>query len=233
MATIPTYMTKKGTLTAGHGIIRTGIAASEIPFGAFVSRAADGTIQAIPFPGTPTYDYLGVAVNDMKQQKPYDGFYAAGKIVPYVTTGTANAWLLGGQTIDTSNFVRLQFAAAALGAGTEPLGVVVPETTPATKTLYSVGRVVDMADSGDAAYDQTITSYTGDVVTFASATVKGYLDLVDGDYVVIDSNEHAEVNMVADADYSSTAVQMVKNPLAGHTTSPTMYKLTQVEIELI
>lgn len=233
MATIPTYMTKKGTLTAGHGIIRTGVAASEIPFGAFVTRAADGTIKATLCPGTPTYDYLGVAVNDMRQQRPYDGFYAAGKIVPYVTTGTANAWLLGGQTIDTGNFVRLQFAAAGVGAGTEPVGIVVPETTPTTKTLYSVGRVIDMADSGDAAYDQTITSYTGDTVTFASSTVKGYLDLVDGDYVVIDSDEHAEVNMVADADYSSTAVKMVKDVLAGHSTNPTMYKLTQVEVELI
>jgi len=233
MATIPTYMTKKGSLTAGHGIIRTGIAASEIPFGAMVARAADGTIQATLCPGTPTYDYLGIVVNDNRQQLPYDGFYAAGKKVPYVATGTANGLLLGGQTIDAGNFVRLQFAASGLGAGTEPLGILIPETTPTTKTLYSVGRVLDVADSGDANYDQTITSYTGDVVTFASSTVKDYLDLVDGDYVVIDSNEHAEVNMVADADYSSTAVQMVKNPLSGHTTSPTMYKLTQIEVELI
>lgn len=233
MATIPTYMTKRGTLTAGHGIIKTGIAASEIPFGAMVSRAADGTIQATLMPGTPTYDYLGIAVNDNRQQLPYDGFYAAGQRVPYVATGTAYGWLVGGQTIDTGNFVRLQFAAAGLGAGTEPLGMLVPETTPTTKTLYSVGRVVDAADSGSANYDQTITSYTGDVVTFASSTVKDYLELRDGDMVVIDSNEHGEVNMVADADYSSTAVQMVKNPLAGHTTSPTMYKLTQIEVALL
>jgi len=108
-----------------------------------------------------------------------------------------------------------------------------PETTPTTKTLHSVGRVLDVADSGDADYDQTITSYSEDTVTFASAAVKDYLDLVDGDYVVIDSNEHAEINMVADADYSSTACKMVKNLLAGHSTSPKMYKLTQMEIELI
>ena len=233
MSTIPTYMTKKGTLTAGHGIIKTGVAASEIPFGAMVMRAADGTIQATLMPGTPTYAYSGIAINDNRQQLPYDGFYAAGKKVSYVATGTANGLLVGGQTVDTDDFVRLQFAAAGLGAGTEPLGLLVPETTPTTKTLYSVGRVLDVADSGSADYDQTITSYSGDVVTFASATVKDYLDLRDGDYVCIDSNEHGEVNMVADADYSSTAVQMVKNPLAGHSTSPTMYKLTQIEVELI
>jgi len=229
MATIPTYMTKKGVLTAGHGIIKTGVAASEIAFGAMVTRAADGTIKATVSSGT--YDYLGVVVNDDRQQSPYDGFYAAGKKVPYVATGTAYAWLLGGQTIDAGNFVKI--ANNTIGLGTENLGVLLPEATPTTKTLYSVGRVLDVADSGDADYVQTITSYSEDTVTFASAAVKDYLDLVDGDYVVIDSNEHAEINMVADADYSSTACKMVKNLLAGHSTSPKMYKLTQMEIELI
>ena len=76
MATIPTYMTKKGVLTAGHGIIKTGVAASEIAFGAMVTRAADGTIKATVSSGT--YDYLGVVVNDDRQQSPYSGFYAAG-----------------------------------------------------------------------------------------------------------------------------------------------------------
>jgi hypothetical protein len=46
MATIPTYMTFKGVKTPGSGIIKTGVAASEIPFGAFVTRSADGTIKA-------------------------------------------------------------------------------------------------------------------------------------------------------------------------------------------
>jgi len=233
MSTIPTYMIKKGTLTAGHGIIKTGLAASEIPFGAMVMRAADGTIKATLMPGSPTYDYLGIAINDNRQQLPYDGFYAAGKKVPYVATGTAYGLLVGGQTVDSGDFVRLQFAAAGLGAGTEPLGLLVPETTPAVRTAFSVGRVLDVADSGSADYDQTISSYTNDIVTFGSAATKDYLDLHDGDYVCIDSNEHGEVNMVADADYSSTAVQLVKNPLSGHTTSPTMYKLTQIEVELI
>jgi len=230
MATIPTYMTKKGVLTAGHGIIKTGVAASEIAFGAMVTRAADGTIAATPTTGT--YDYLGVAVNDDVQQSPYSGFYAAGKKVPYVATGTAYAWLLGGQTIDAGNFVKI---GGTLGVSTytDPLGILIPEGTPTTRTAYSVGRVLDVADSGDSDYDQDITSYTGDVVTFGSSTIKDYLDLVDGDYVVIDSDEKAEINMVADADYSSTACKMVKNPLSGHTTNPKMYKLTQMEIELI
>lgn len=232
MATIPTYMTKKGVKTSGHGVIKTGIAASEIPFGAVVHRSADGYIEATICTGTSTYDYLGVAVNDEREQRPYDGFYAAGKVVPYVATGTANCWLLGGQTIDTGNFVRLQIASTALGAGTEALGVVLPETTATTKTLYSIGRVLDMADSGSANYKQNFTSISNDIVTFGSSTIKDYLALRDGDYVVFDSDNHAEVNMVADADYSSTAIQMVKTPLA-HSGNLYAYKLTQVEVALI
>lgn len=228
MATIPTYMTYKGTKTPGSGIIKSGVAASEIPFGAFVTRAADGTIKA-QVSNVP-YDYLGVAVDDQRQQLPYDGFYAAGKKVPYVATGTANVWLLGGQTIDTGNFVRFP---TTLGAGTESLGVVYPESTPTTRTAYSVGRVLEVDDAGDADYDQTITSYVGSVVTFDAAATIAKLDLVEGDYVVIDSNEHAEVNRVLDPLTSATTITMEKDLLAGHATNPTMYKLVPIEVELI
>jgi hypothetical protein len=77
MSTIPTYMTFKGVKTPGSGIIKTGVAASEIPFGAFVTRSADGTIKA-QVTNVP-YTYLGVAVDDQRQQMPYDGFYAAAR----------------------------------------------------------------------------------------------------------------------------------------------------------
>jgi len=225
-------MTKKGVLTAGHGVIKTGIAASEIPFGAVVHRTADGTIKGTVQNSTPTYDYLGVVVNDNREQRPYDGFYAAGKIVPYVATGTANMWMLGGQVIDTGDFVRLQVNSSGLGQGTEGLGVVVPETTATTKTLYTIGRVLDRADSGSTDYKQAFSSISNDILTFGSAAVKDYLVLQDGDYLVLDSDENAEVNMVADADYSSTAVQLVKTPLT-HTTNKYAYRMTQIEVALI
>lgn len=229
MATIPTYMTKKGVLTAGHGIIKSGLAASEIPFGAVVTRSADGTIKATPSSGT--YAYLGVAINDNRKQNPYDGFYAAGKKVPFVATGTANVLLLGGETVDSGDFVTI--ADVTLGAGTESLGVVVPEDTATTRTAYSIGRVLDSADSGDTDYDQSISSISADIVTFGSSAVKDYLDLNEGDYIVIDSAQTAEVNMVADADYSSTAIKMVKNPLSAHSSAIKAYTLTQIEVELI
>ena len=168
--------------------------------------------------------------DDQRQQVPYDGFYAAGKTVPYVATGTANVWLLGGQTIDAGNFVRFP---ATLGLGTESLGVVVPESSVNVRTAYSVGRVLEVADAGDADYDQTIASYSGDAVTFGSAGALSALDLVEGDYVVIDSNEHAEVNRVVDPAYSTVICKMEKDLLAGHTTSITMYKLVPIEVELI
>lgn len=228
MATIPTYMTFKGVKTPGSGIIKTGVAASEIPFGAFVTRSADGTIKA-QISGTP-YNYLGVAMDDQRQQMPYDGFYAAGKKVPYIATGTANVWLLGGQTINASDFVRFP---EKLGAGTESLGVVIPESTATARTAYSVGRVLETYDAGDTDYDQTVTSFVGSVVTFNAAATIAKLDLVEGDYVVIDSNEAAEVNRVVDPLTSDRTITMEKDLLASHATNITMYKLVQIEVELI
>ena len=228
MATIPTYMTFKGVKTPGSGIIKTGVAASEIPFGAFVTRSADGTIKA-QVTNTP-YNYLGVAVDDQRQQMPYDGFYAAGKKVPYIATGTANVWLLGGQTIDAGDFVRFP---TTLGAGTESLGVVIPEAVPATRTASSVGRVLETYDAGDENYDQTVTSFIGSVVTFDAAATIAKLDLVEGDYVVIASDEAAEVNRVVDPLTSDTTITMEKDLLASHVNSITMYKLVQIEVELI
>ena len=227
MATIPTYMTFKGVKTPGSGIIKTGVAASEIPFGAFVTRSADGTIKAQV--SNKPYTYLGVAVDDQRQQMPYDGFYAAGKKVPYIATGTANVWLLGGQTINAGDFVKFP---AQLGAGTESLGVVIPET-PATRTAYSVGRVLETYDAGDADYDQPVDSFVGSVVTFDLAATIANLDLVEGDYVVIDSDEAAEVNRVVDPLTSDTTITMEKDLLASHATNITMYKLVQIEVELI
>jgi len=228
MATIPTYMTFKGVKTPGSGIIKTGVAASEIPFGAFVTRSADGTIKA-QVTNTP-YNYLGVAVDDQRQQMPYDGFYAAGKKVPYIATGTANVWLLGGQTIDAGDFVRFP---TTLGAGTESLGVVIPEAVPATRTASSVGRVLETYDAGDENYDQTVTSFIGSVVTFDAAATIAKLDLVEGDYVVIDSDEAAEVNRVVDPLTSTRTITMEKDLLASHVDNITMYKLVQIEVELI
>ncbi len=228
MATIPTYMTFKGVKTPGSGIIKTGVAASEIPFGAFVTRSADGTIKA-QVSNVP-YTYLGVAVDDQRQQMPYDGFYAAGKKVPYIATGTANVWLLGGQTIDAGDFVRFP---TTLGAGTESLGVVFPEATPTTRTAYSVGRVLETADAGDTDYDQAITSFAGSVVTFNAAATIAKMDLVEGDYVVIDSDQAAEVNRVVDPLTSATTITMEKDLIASHADNVTMYKLVQIEVELI
>ena len=120
-----------------------------------------------------------------------------------------------------------------LGAGTESLGVVIPETTPTTRTAYSVGRVLETDDAGDANYDQLVTSFVGSVVTFDAAATIAYLDLVEGDYVVIDSDEAAEVNRVVDPLTSATTITMEKDLLASHATNITMYKLVQIEVELI
>jgi hypothetical protein len=228
--TIPSYLTFRGTLANAEAkYIKTGIAATEIPFGAFVTRAADGTIEATPSV-TGQHAYLGVAVDDAKQQKPYDGFYAAGKIVPYVSQGSAYAWLLGGEVALAGDFFKL---GAALGSssGTTPLGVLTPETT-VTRTLASVARFLGPADAGDAAYDQTIsatTSATGTTVTCAGLAS---LTLKEGTWVVIASSENCEVNRVVNPALSTTTFTVEKNVLT-HTTSPKVYQLVPIQVELI
>jgi hypothetical protein len=221
-------MNFKGVRTANSGPNGYGIAATEIPYGAFVTRSADGTIKA-QVTNVP-YNYLGVAVDDARKQIPYEGFYAAGKKVPYVKTGTARGWLLGGQTIDSGDFVRFP---TTLGAGTEPLGVLFPESTAYVRTAYSVGRVVDVADSGNTDFDQTVSSISNDTLTIDSSANLTLLDLDEGDFIVIDSNEAAEVNMIVDPAASSTTCTCVKTPLASHANSIKIYKLTQIEVELI
>jgi len=70
-------------------------------------------------------------------------------------------------------------------------------------------------------------------VTFDAAATIAHLDLVEGDYVVIDSDEAAEVNRVVDPLTSATTITMEKDLLASHATNITMYKLVQIEVELI
>jgi hypothetical protein len=218
----------KGVRTARSGPMGSGIVASgqDIAFGAFVTRSADGYIKA-QVTNVPL-NYLGVA-NDDARKHSVDGFYAAGEKVPIIVSGSAYVWLLGGDTVDTADFVRFP---ATLGAGTEGLGIVASESTPATKTAYTIGRVIDAADKGSADYDQTVSSISGSTVTFGSSSVKDYLDLAVGDYVVIDSNEAAEVNRIAVPDTSTVACTMVKTPLASHANAIKMYKLVQIEVEI-
>ena len=228
--TVPSYMTYRGTLSDTiPANVKTGVAATEIPFGAFVTRAADGTIEA-----TPTlagqHSYLGVAVDNAVQQKPYDGFYAAGKNVPYVVRGTAFVWLLGGEVALSGDYFKL---GAALGptSGATPLGVVVPETT-LTKTVASVARYIGKNDAGDAAYDQTISATTSTTGTTVTCAGLASLTLKEGTWVVISSSENSQVNRVVDPAAGTTTFTVEKTLLT-NTTSPKVYQLVQLEAELI
>ena len=219
----------KGVRTAASGYMKSGIVASGqyVLFGAFVARSADGTVKS-QVTNEP-YDYLGVANDDVRSHQ-IDGFYSANEKVPYIINGTANVWLLGGQTIDSGDFIRFP---TTLGAGTESLGVVMTEGTPTTRTTKSIGRVVDAADSGSADYDQLIASISGDTVTMANAPALTALDLSEGDVVVLDSDEAAEVTRVVDPAASTTAFTVNKTPLATHVNNKTAYKCTQIEVDLM
>ena len=213
---------RSGTMSSG--IVYTG---QEIPYGAFVTRAADGYVKA-QVTNVPL-NYIGVANDDIRKH-PVDGFYEAGSKVPIIVNGSANVWLLGGATVDTGDFVRFP---ATLGAGTESLGIITSEGTPTTRTAYSVGHVIDAADSGVATYTQVATAISGSTVTIDSAADLTALSLEEGDYIVIDSDAAAEVNKVLDPAATSATFTTVKTPLASHTTNKAVYKLVQIEVMML
>ncbi len=98
-------MNFNGIRTGGSGPMLTGIVASaqEVAYGAFVARSADGYVR-MASTGTNIHGYLGVANDDIVQHT-YDGFYNAGNKVSYIINGTANAWLLGGSTVNSGDYL--------------------------------------------------------------------------------------------------------------------------------
>ena len=215
-------------IPGGSGRIITGTVASgqSVAYGAFVMRSADGYIRMVDT-GTNVHGYLGVA-NDDVVQHTYDGFYDAYDLVPIISTGAANAWLLGGQTVNSGDYLKFP---GTLGAGTEGVGVLIPESG-ATRTLDSVARYIGEDDAGSADYDQTVSSISGSTLTIDSAAHLTALALAEGDAIIIDSDEAAEFNVIANPAASTTTCTTVKAPLASHATAIKIYKLVQIPVML-
>jgi hypothetical protein len=218
-----------GVKNSGSGIENTGIVASGqvVAFGTFVRRSADGYIKMVPT-GTNVHGYLGIAKNDVNQHM-YDGFYSAGETLPIIQSGSAYAWLLGGQVVYSGDYLKFP---TALGAGTEGIGVLYPETT-VTKTLDTVAKYIGRNDAGSADYDQTVSSISGDTLTIDSAAHLTALNLSEGDLVVIDSNEAAEVSMILDPAASTTTCTVTRTPLATHANAIKIYKLVQINVQMV
>lgn len=219
-------MNFNGVKTLGSGYsVKGRVAASQyVGYGTFVMRSADGTIKMVDT-GTNVHGYIGVADDDVVTQPTYEGMYDAGALVNVITNGVVNAWLLGGSVVYPGDYLKFP---ATLGAGTEPLGVLDVESS-VTRTLDSVARYIGQNDAGNADYDQSCASISGSVVTCAGLAD---LDMVEGDFIVIDSDEGAEFNVVADPDTSSTTFTCVKAPLATHANAIKVYKLTQILVNL-
>jgi hypothetical protein len=205
------------------GVVAT---AQDVAYGTFVRRSADGYIKMVPT-GATTHGYLGVANDDIVQHT-YDGFYDADDKVPIITSGIVNAWLLGGQTVYSGDYLKFS---PTLGAGTEGVGVLYPETT-VVRTLDTVARYLGRSDAGDTGFTQTVNSISGSVLTIDSAAHLTDLDLSEGDMIVIDSNEAAEVNIITDPDTSTTSCTVAKTPLATHANAIKIYKLEQIAVML-
>ena len=208
--------------------VRGGFAAgTRTPFGALCTRSADGIVKPI-ITGAAIEDYVGIALENMVEQT-VDGFYSQYDSVPLGSAGVVRAWLLGGQTIDGGNYLK---AHAGLGLGSEFLGILIPEGTPANRTVKSLAKCVGN-DVGSADYTQTVASISEKVLTFGSAAVLTSLAVVKGDYVVVASDEGAEVNRIDNPAVSTTTCSLQLDPLAAHATNIAIYKLVQMEVLLL
>lgn len=202
------------------------VAGGRTAYGTVVVRTAAETAKAAAGSATAI---LGVAC-DRQQPGQTPGFYEQYELMEIQVDGIAMFWLLGGVTIQSGNY----FKVATLGAGTENLGLITPESTATTKTVASIGRVVGGAtygDAGNAGYDQVLTADAAisDTVLTLDAAKMTALGLSPGDYIAIGDTDSAEINIVKSV--TSTAIT-VQNPLtAAFTTaaSATVYRLTQVK----
>lgn len=203
------------------------VAAEALMYGAFVRRsAADKAAYANSGDGL---GYLGIVRENEVENKDNPGFYDLADLLPIKMTGGAKAWLMGGQTIQTGEFLKL----AAFD------GVLTPEATPETRTAASVARVAGGADTGDvgsADYDQVLSADADagqkDVTLLAANLTK--LALSVGDYVIVGDDNAYEINRVA--SLTSTTVTMQNALVATYdidTASATLYKLVQVKVELV
>jgi hypothetical protein len=205
--------------------IRSYAVGARTPFGALCQWSSEKIVK--PTATGTLYSYVGLAVDDMVE-KTVDGFYSQYDAAPLIIAGIGRAWLLGGVTADAGDYLKI---AATLGAGSEFLGVLDAEAD-VTRTLYSVAKVVG-DDVGDAEHDQTVSSISAKELTIDSAAHLTSLGLVKGDYVVVDSDEAAEVNRIDDPAISTTECSVQLDPNASHANSIKIYKLTQAEVLLI
>jgi len=206
------------------------VAGGEIPYGALVARSAEGKVKATPT-GTTDLGYIGVALDDEVENRDNPGFYSADTPVPLKVSGPAKFWLIGGKTVQSGDYLKM---ADTLGAGTENLGVLGPETSKDVKTTKTVARVIGDETSGDvgsADYDQTLEAdaTAGENEVELTTAKIASMELVAGDYVILDDNSAGEINRVEKIEDATVTLQ---NPLKnGYTTAAaaTLYKLVQVK----
>lgn len=206
------------------------VAGGEIPYGALVARSAEGKVKATPT-GDTDLGFIGVALDDEVENRDNPGFYSADTPTPLKVSGPAKFWLMGGKTVQSGDYLKM---AATIGAGTEPIGALGPEDTKDVKTVKTVARVIgdeETGDVGSADYDQTLESdATGGEKEIELTEAKiSSMDLVVGDYVVLDDNNAGEINRVAKIDGEFVTLQ---NAMANSYTTAaaaTLYKLVQVK----
>ena len=206
-------------------------AAGKIAFGAVCMRSAAGEVKAT---ASATMAYIGVAVDD-NVEKDVEGFYSDGDAVPLQTSGTCRVWMLGGVVSQAGDFIRL-IPTTIIGNDADFIGVCTEEATATTRTVNTVGKIIEADDIGSTDYVQLVetTSNSGQKVVTMSAAKITALALSAGDYILVsDLGVGSEVQVVDSV--SSTAITCTENLVNTYTAAAdtNVYRLSQAEVELL
>lgn len=202
-------------------------AAGRIPFGAGLQYGAADK-EVVGAVTATTLSCVGIA-EESAVEMDTPGFYEDGDAVSIVTGGPCRIWLVGGEVINAGQYLRLS---TTLGAGTENLGVFVPASTPDTRSAACHAKAIG-GNVGSADYDQVITTATSGskTVTFGSAAIVTNLGVAVDDYILLDDNDGAEINLVTAV--GTTTITLQNAMVNTYDATPKAYLLKQVEVELI
>lgn len=194
--------------------IMTRQAAGQVHFGAAVMRSAAGTVLPAAVVGDVNIE--GIADFDPiahDRSGQYNGFYKQYDNVPVITAGVARGWVVpNGSDIDIESGDYLEIAdLGATPAGDHGIFEEAGSTDGTVRTDPTVARALEDVTMGAASYQTPDTTAIGDTTLTFTAAELVLLDVVAGDYILLeDLSDNVQVNRVKSID--STTVLSLEVP---------------------
>jgi hypothetical protein len=229
-------MANAGTLPtrlASSGLATTYIAATRIPYGAAVVRAAAGTCKAAI---TPDVAILGIAMDDDREHL-YDGFYEIYEPVPVVNSGDvrtlccfiSNADMVAGDYLEVGDF--------SSHGTTQNWGVLAEAGSAAGETpvVTAVAQALEDGDFGSAYYQVPASDVAvGDTTITMAAGAIASMGLVVGEYILMaDINGAVHVNRITGLTSTVISLEIPSVGALVNGDNDLVYRLWQKKVKLI